>query len=328
MSVGSCVALAASAEPWQVHGVRTAAGGTIRIPKEVRDHVRGVFADVNRRTSYRLTRSPNTHEGSLDLTFIEATSEHAAPVKLASNWIVRLDTHFLGGRRHYRNWEIADIGVLIQVRKKGKLVATKLALLQSKRLYPRESAFEEEDVTDYHIGFARLFREDTPYARVVEPRKLSFNDESRYQALRVGDGQFGAVEAYEQQLGVEVHYLLYHPWRIPHEVTIPIVEAKRARGKNAIGCRVIPSADLRGALADREAGYSPKYEDLKHVQPKPQAPSKNPPGWRVEEFVADLCLRCKAGFLVAGPNDEKLFRVFNRRSGPIGAAIAVTFDAP
>lgn len=308
--------------------MRTTAGGTIRIPKEVRDYVRSVFADVNRRTSSRLTRSPNTHEGSLDLTFIEATSEHAAPVKLSSNWIVRVDTHFLGGRRHYANWEIADIGVLIQVRKQGKLVATKLALLQSKRLYPRESAFEEEDATDFYIGFARLFREDTPYGRVVEPRTLSFNDESRYQALKVGDGQFDAVQAYEKRLGVEVHYLLYHPWRIPHEVTIPIVEARKPQGKNIIGCRVLPSALLRDALADREAGYSPKYRDLKQVKPTPHTPSKDPPGWRVEEFLADLCLRCKAGFLVAGPNDEKLFQVFSRRTGPIAAAIAVTFDAP
>ena len=48
----------------------------------------------------------------------------------------RADVHFLGGLRHFYNWEIADIGVLIFAKKAGTVVANTVAVLQSKRLYP------------------------------------------------------------------------------------------------------------------------------------------------------------------------------------------------
>ena len=57
---------------------------------------------------------------------------------------------------------------------------------------------------------------------------------------------------------------------------------------------------------------------------------ENIPPWALEYFVADLVLKCKEGY-VAGVNpmeDDALFTVFNRRSGPISAAIAITIDAP
>ncbi len=50
----------------------------------------------------------------------------------------------------------------------------------------------------------------------------------------------------------------------------------------------------------------------------------------VRVSIADLVLRCKEGH-VAGVNpmnDEALFTAFNRRSGPIYAAIPITIDAP
>jgi hypothetical protein len=49
----------------------------------------------------------------------------------------------------------------------------------------------------------------------------------------------------------------------------------------------------------------------------------------LEYFIADLLLSCKEGH-VAGVNpmiDEDLYTVFNRRSGPISSAIAITIDA-
>ena len=39
-----------------------------------------------------------------------------SPAVVAPDWSVRIDTHFLGGRRHFRSWEIADIGVLVYLR--------------------------------------------------------------------------------------------------------------------------------------------------------------------------------------------------------------------
>jgi hypothetical protein len=64
------------------------------------------------------------------------------------------------------------------------------------------------------------------------------------------------------------------------------------------------------------------------LEATPQAKTANAPGWLVEEFIADLAVECKVGHVAASQSDAGLLRVFNRRSGPISAAIAVTFDAP
>ena len=48
-------------------------------------------------------------------------------------------------------------------------------------------------------------------------------------------------------------------------------------------------------------------------------------------FVADLVIECNKEGYIAGTNpmeDEGVFEVFNRRSGPIFAAISISIDAP
>lgn len=157
---------------------------------------------------------------------------------------------------------------------------------------------------------------------------FAFGDESRYQALKVGDQQYEAVESYEAQRGIPVYYMLYHPPRIPFATEIPRVVAFPIPHELDIGTRVIPGTDLRAALASKPAGYSPYYKDVKSLCTKPEAPTTAPPGWLIEEFIADLALDCKVGYLAKKESDESLRQIFHRRSGPIAAAIAVTFDAP
>jgi|SRR5215469_16574295 len=65
-----------------------------QIPAEVINWIRSVFAVVNRRVSDKLTRIPTTHETSLDITFIEELSQHSAPFRFSSSWVVRLETHY------------------------------------------------------------------------------------------------------------------------------------------------------------------------------------------------------------------------------------------
>lgn len=48
-----------------------------------------------------------------------------------------------------------------------------------------------------------------------------------------------------------------------------------------------------------------------------------PGGFRRETFA-----RMRTGYIASGPNDSALNNVFNRRTGPISAALAVTLDAP
>jgi hypothetical protein len=54
----------------------------------------------------------------------------------------------------------------------------------------------------------------------------------------------------------------------------------------------------------------------------------HPAGWRLEHFVIDLVLDCQAGHIAASRDDGGLNYIFNRRTGPISAALAVTIDAP
>lgn len=54
------------------------------IPTEVLDWIRGVFAEVNRRSAGKLSRIPNVWETSLDMTVIEQLSQFSAPFKFPS----------------------------------------------------------------------------------------------------------------------------------------------------------------------------------------------------------------------------------------------------
>jgi hypothetical protein len=127
-----------------------------RIPEDVTEWIRTVFRACNERITEKLSNNPNLPEESLDLTWIEHLSQYASPVTLSSSWIVKIETHYLGGLRHFRNWEIADIGVLMFFCQAGALKRSKVALLQSKRIYPSNNTVQEEDRIDYEIGFARL----------------------------------------------------------------------------------------------------------------------------------------------------------------------------
>lgn len=298
------------------------------IPNDVRDYIRSVFRACNARTANALMSMPNTHEEILDTAFVAQAAEFSAPIRFPSEWIVRIDTHFLGGRRHFLNWEIADIGVLIVFRRGGKIVRSKVALLQSKRLYASEQEYDENERADYEIGFARLFRGNARFESITAPRLFSFGENSKYKALKVGDNQYRIVQEYEDQYGIPVYYMLYHPGRVPFETEIPRIGVAPVMQIPEVGARILPGQDLRNALAQKPEGYSPMYYDLKNIRPQPELPMATSPGWRVEEFIADLAIECKVGYLAEKESDEGLSRIFNRRAGPIAAAIAVTFDAP
>ncbi len=42
--------------------------------------------------------------------------------------------------------------------------------------------------------------------------------------------------------------------------------------------------------------------------------------------MADLVLKCEQGRLFESVKEEEIFNLFNRRSGPIAAAVAVTIE--
>jgi hypothetical protein len=257
------------------------------------------------------------------MTVIEQLSQFTAPFKFPSQWIVRLETHYLGGGRYWGRWEIADLGLLIIFRKQGKILATKVALLQSKRLYPEELEGPGEDhELDYAIGFGRLLESDGEYRNLVKLRNFHFSEQSRYRALEFDGEQYEAILKYVQDTGINVHYLFYNPLTLPWTVSLPVTEDLRLDSTTAtVGCRVVAAVTMNAKLqnASLHKTENPSFAQIANANP-----------WRLESFVADLVLGCKEGYLAGTTpfEDEGLFRVFNRRSGPISAAISITIDAP
>ena len=211
------------------------------------------------------------------MSFIEEVSQHSAPVAFSSGWLVRLETHFLGGGRYWGRWEIADIGVLVVFRRAGVVVQTKIALLQSKRLYPVEAQTTSEDhPLDYAVGFGRLLPAEQEYKSAVKARTFSFVNDSRYRALEYGGEQYQAILDYEKKTSVPVHYLLYNPLRLPLTVTYP-VEASGARTQSSsepVGARVVPASALDAKLTGQMGvGDNPAFDQ---VFSTPASPTSTP----------------------------------------------------
>lgn len=299
----------------------------VAIPADVLYFLETVFAQCNLRVARKMSKMPTVHETSLDMTFIEELSNYSAPVGLGSGWTVRIDTHYLGGGRHFQSWEIADIGILVMFRNAGVLVKSKIALLQSKRLYPTETDFDEDLPVDYLVGFGRLYESEQTYLSVTEPRTFTFAQSSRYQAIAKDNDQYAHVEEFETRNGIPVHYMLYHPLRVPSSVRIPRTTTREPRRPNRTGCRVVRSAALREALGSYGSGHVPRYGELRVLLPDPYTSKEHEVGWRLEHFVARLLITCEEGYIARGRNDDGLITVFSRRGAPISAAIGITFDA-
>lgn len=306
----------------------------IPFPLDVQTWLRDTFQSCNAHVAAAVSRVPTIHETSLDMTFIDHFATMAAPVQFPSGWVVEISTHYLGGGRHFagwpgRRWEIADIGFLVLFRQRGKLIRSKVALLQSKRLYPDELEWDEDNPLDYMIGFGRLFRQDDDWSQVTAPRPFSFTAQSRYKALMSGVPQYKAIEQYESAREIPVYYLLYHPLRLPHTVVLPLTNGQAGlMGPCEVGCRVVPARQLRAVVDNQPIGHSPAYDELQRGLAAPFTAIEHRVGWRLEHFIVDLLLECEAGYIANSPQDGGLNYIFNRRTGPISAALALTIDAP
>src|SRR5688572_2764419 len=93
----------------------------IPFPSDVRQYVRRIFRRCNNSVSKLFSKFPAYREESLDLHFIAQLSAHQKPVRLKSEWTVRIEVHFMGGGRHFRNFEAADIGIMMVFRRRGQV---------------------------------------------------------------------------------------------------------------------------------------------------------------------------------------------------------------
>jgi hypothetical protein len=155
------------------------------IPEDVVSWFRSVFAEANRRVCERLVNVPNIRETSLDDGLVEALIPDTAPMLLPSGAIVRMDTHNIGGLRrigppHWdlplpRRWETADIAILVFVYRRENLIAKKIGLLQSKRLYPENNDVDDDDEIGFLHGMNAFIRRQDTQAVGVLHRSFAFS---------------------------------------------------------------------------------------------------------------------------------------------------------
>lgn len=291
------------------------------LPDALIETVRTVFAACNAATAAKLTLAPNIAEEWLDHTWISEITRFTSPRIHESGWVVRFDAHYLGGMRHFRNFEIADIGVLVHFRLGPSSRKSKVVLLQSKRLYPSTGAVREETQSDYEVGLARLSDPEDQSISIALERVFRFSSSSRYGALERGSEQVKLIDDYERTVQLPVYYQLYNPWALPLEQRIPLTDPTPPEGAPSLGARIVPAGTLHAMLPSASAAH-PSVDDLANP---PALPAH---GWRLEDFMCDEVLACRHGHEYGSIRDGPMWELFNRRSGPIAAAIAITIESP
>jgi hypothetical protein len=298
------------------------------LPPDVIALVKNAFSRANERVTKQVSQIPFTTEPTLDQMLISALSEFNAPIRLpTSGWTVQIDTHFLGGRAMFHRWEVADIGLMVIFRHQSKTVRSKVALLQSKRLYPDSQTQPDMLDSEYAIGFGRLYASDEEYAEFSQQRVFQFGPDSVYREIQKIDGkgeQWETIREYQQQRGIPVHYLLYHPAELPWSVSVPLAAPLGDSWSRTVGARVVSYNHVVTACRRLHAGGHPTFGMLRNA---PESDSQAP-GRSLEDFVAGRLISCFEGYIAKPRNDPGLYNLFFNRSGPISAAIAITIDAP
>ena len=113
--------------------------------------------------------------------------------------------------------------------------------------------------------------------------------------------------------------MFYNPSDVPVNVQYP-VRSKRVLSRVKLGCRVFLSKEVHAVLDKLKKGRSPTLNAIMEGG----IASK----WRLEEWVADYLLTCKVGQRFDDSNQDQIYMLLERRSGPIGAAIAVSIALP
>jgi hypothetical protein len=155
------------------------------IPEDAIDWFRAVFAEANRKVTERLANVPNIRETALDDGLVEAVIPFSPPRLLPSGAIVEMNVHNIGGLRRLGRWETADIAVLVFVYRAGTLLAQKIGLLQSKRLYPLNNDVEDDDPVGFAYGMNAFLRRDPKSPLGKAHRQFEFSADCTYGALRL-----------------------------------------------------------------------------------------------------------------------------------------------
>lgn len=244
---------------------------------------------------------PNTHEPALDDLLINELNA-SIPTYLEDDQIeVVIQAHFLGSRAMYQRKEVADIALFATVTRDGQS-KEKVALIQTKRLYPTETL-----------------------ERPLDPKRrhFSFDANSKYEALEAASRQMQTVDLYRLVAGLPVYYGFYNPLQFlgPRPSPPTPSEIRQVdKMKNHIGCRILTATQAHAAISLLDPGLSPSYYDLKHPG---GAPGITNVDWRLETFVAEEFLPCRQGTLVNKAEFPQLYRLLQERDAPHLAEVKI-----
>src|SRR6266849_1848609 len=168
------------------------------VPQAVRDFVKGHFEGCNAQLASALSNFPGIREESLDNNFIAYFSKFPGPIRFNPEWTIRFEAHFIGGGRHYLTWEVADIGLMIIFRRNGKILRSKMAFLQSKKLYADLVKPTQEDPLQRR-GMGRLLETQQEHLEIVRPKTLRFEEKSKYKAFKKDDEQQHAMSKFQER---------------------------------------------------------------------------------------------------------------------------------
>lgn len=289
------------------------------IPKDAVEHFRTAFTDANRVATERIVNVPNVRETSLDDALVDALIPFSPPRRLRSGAVVEMDVHNIGGLRRLYRWETADIAVLVFIYRGRQMVAQKIGMLQTKRLFPKNNDVLDDDPQGFRYGMNAFLNRDAQSPLAVLNREFVFDRSCVYGSLKARSDQVRAINELNRRFGESVFYMFYNPSTIPVTIRYP-VKSKRAVTGVKLGCRVLFSKEVHAVLDTLNKGHSPSLSAIIEAG----AASK----WRLEEWVADHLLTCKVGQRFDESMKDDVYMLLERRSGPIGAAIAVSIALP
>ena len=292
----------------------------IEIPDIVRNYIYMMFSEVNEKISQKITTIPNLPEESLDISFIETLSNYSAPRVVAPNWAVRIAAHFIGNIRHRRRYEIADIGIVIVFKKGSVVLARKLVLLQSKRLYPNNNEVIEFDDFDYDLGLALVTERERLETPVFSQVHFEFDTTSSYGALKPNSNQCSVIQEHLQDTNIPVYYLMYNPLVLPWRISYPTFLRNVELPQREFGARIISANRVHKVLESRTNSVALKVADLSE-----EAEDSYLFGFSLEDFFDDV-VRCEQGYMFGGDREAGLHRLFSRKSGPIFCIVEVVIE--
>jgi hypothetical protein len=199
------------------------------------------------------------------------------------------------------------------------MIAQKIGMLQTKRLFPKNNDVLDDDPQGFLYGMNAFLNRDSRSPLALLNREFVFDERCVYGSLNAQSDQVAAINHVNGGFGECIFYMFYNPTNVPVTIRYP-VRSRRAVTRVELGCRVLFSKEVHAVLTTLKKGNTPTLKAIKAA-----GAASN---WRVEDWVADYLLACKLGQRFDESNKSAVQALLERRSGPIGAAIAVSIALP